>query len=147
MTQGPCWTEQSRPPDYLTLSYWERWLDGITAEEPRRPWTARLRPHCLEWPARPPQQPHGDAEIQEVPQDAVEEGDLVGAGEVEDHARDPAAERHAEHRGHQHGADTQPGLFGREELADDDGIRRHDAALDQAEQGRQDVQHGESVEG
>jgi putative MATE family efflux protein len=114
---------------------------------PRGDVGADLPPRRLERRVRAPQEPHGDREIQEVPQDAVEEGDLVGAGEVEDHAGDPAAKRHAEHRGHQHGAHAHPGLFGREELADDDGIRGHDAALDQAEQRRQGVQRGESVEG
>ena len=102
---------------------------------------------CSSGLARSPEQAHRDADVQQVPENAVEERGLVGAGQVEDHAGHPAAERHAEHGGHQHGADAHAGLLGREELPDDDGVGRHDSALEQTEQRRHDVQRGESVEG
>src|SRR5262245_32671963 len=56
--------------------------------------------------SRPAQERQGDAEVEQVPHEAIEERALVRAGEVEDHAGQPAAERHAEHGGHQHGADA-----------------------------------------
>ena len=97
-------------------------------------------------PEVPPQQPAGDRDVQQVPQDAVDERRRVGAGRVEDRAGHPAAERHAEQRGHQHRADARAGLGRREVFADDDRVGRHDAALEQAEQRRDHVQRDEAVE-
>ena len=42
---------------------------------------------------------------------AVEERRLVGAGQVEDRAGHPAAERHADQRRHQHDAEPRAGLL------------------------------------
>ena len=72
--------------------------------------------------------------------------DVIRAGHVEDRARHPAAERHADDRRHHHGADPRPGLAGGEGLAHDDGVARHDAALRQAEQRGDDVERDEAVE-
>ncbi len=55
-----------------------------------------------------------DRQVQQVPADAVEERGLIRAGQVEHLARHPAAERHAEQREHQHGADARAGLGRRE---------------------------------
>ena len=72
---------------------------------------------------------------------------LVGAGEVVDLARQPAAQRHAEHGCHQHEADPGAGLGGREVVAHDQRVARHDAALRQPEQGRDEIERGQPVEG
>ena len=96
---------------------------------------------------RPPQQPQGDRHVQQIPQDAIDERGLIGAGQVEDHSGHPAAERHAQQRGRQHHADPHPGLGRGEILADDDGVGGHDPALRQAEDRRDDVEGGESFEG
>ncbi len=50
-------------------------------------------------------------------------------------------------RGGEHEADAGSGFAGREMIAHDQGIARHDAALGQAEEGGDDVERGESIEG
>src|SRR5260370_39887320 len=50
----------------------------------------------------PAQEAQGDRHIEQVPPDAVDERGPVGAGEVEDRTREPAAERHAEERRGEH---------------------------------------------
>ena len=87
-----------------------------------------------------------DRDVDEVPQDAVDERRLVRARDVEDRARHPAAERHAEQRRRDHHAHAHAGLARREVLADDDRVRRDDAALEQAEQRGDQVQRHEAVE-
>ncbi len=90
--------------------------------------------------AGPIAQPECDREVEQVPREAVQEGDAIGAGHVEDAARHPAAQRHAEHRRHDDHADARTRFLRREIFADDDRIARHDAALEQAEQQRDDVE-------
>jgi hypothetical protein len=79
------------------------------------------------------QQPEGDRHVQQVPADAVQEGGPIGAGEVVDLAAQPAAQRHADDGRHQHQADPGAGLAGREVVAHDHRVARHDAALRQPE--------------
>src|SRR5215470_10602784 len=97
-------------------------------------------------PAGPRQQPERDRYVYQVPDEAVGEGGAVGAGEIEDHARHPAAERHPEQRRHQRDAEPRAGLLRREIFAHDDGVHRHDAALEQTEQSGDHVERGQSVE-
>ncbi len=97
--------------------------------------------------AHPPEQEQRDAHVQQVPPDAVEKCRVVAAGEVEHPARHPAPQRHAHQRGHDHRAHTRAGFLRREVLADDDGVAGHDAALEQAEHGRDEVQRHHAVEG
>ena len=72
---------------------------------------------------------------------------MVGAGQVKHLARHPAAQRHAQHGEHDHGAHPHANLFGRKILAHHQRIRRDDAALEQAEHGRDDVQRHQAVKG
>src|SRR5574343_423249 len=81
----------------------------------------------------PPEQPRCNRQVQQVPGDAIEEGRLVAAGQVENPARHPAAQRHAQQRGHDDRADAGARLVWRKVFADDDGVRGHDAALKQPE--------------
>src|SRR5690606_22484125 len=80
--------------------------------------------------AHPPQQAERDGEVQEIPAKAVDEGRGIGAGGDEDHAGQPAAERHADHGGEHHDADPRRRLVRRHGFAHDDGVARHDAALE-----------------
>ena len=57
--------------------------------------SAFLKPP-LAWAKAAEQQPEGDRHVDQVPGDAVQEGGAVGAGEVVDLARQPAAQRHAD---------------------------------------------------
>src|SRR5258708_37154003 len=88
---------------------------------------------CDTW--LPRKQPARDAQVEKVPADAVDERGPVGAGEVEDRAGQPAAERHAEERRRKHDGDPRAGFAWREELAHDDWICRDVPALDRPEQG------------
>src|SRR5207253_9358399 len=81
------------------------------------------------------QEPH-DRKVDQVPRHAIHERGAVRTREVEDAARHPPAERHAEHRAHDDRADARAGLGGREMLAHDDRVRGHDPALEKPEQGR-----------
>src|SRR5262252_5313777 len=69
-----------------------------------------------------------DAEVEEIPTEPIEKRGLVGAREIEDHARHRAAERHAEDGRHQHDTDAHTRLVGREEFADDHRVRGYDPA-------------------
>lgn len=91
-------------------------------------------------------QPQHDRHVDGVPGRPVDERRTVGAGGVEDHPREPAAQRHGGERRHQYRTDPRPGLLGREVLAHDDRVGRHDAALEQTEQGRDHVDRGQVVE-
>src|SRR4029078_7535488 len=86
-----------------------------------------------------------DRHVHQVPREAVEEGRAVGTGEVEDQARQPAAERHADGGGHQYNAEARAGYAWRKILAYDDAIARYDAALEQAEQRRNNIERNEAV--
>src|SRR5262245_19652569 len=105
-------------------------------------WSARRR----QLHDRTPQQPRRNGDVDEIPCDSVEERRTIRAGRVEDHARHPAAERHAEQRGGDHGADACSDFRAVEELTDDDCVRWHDAALEQPEQGRDHVERYQPVE-
>jgi hypothetical protein len=59
-----------------------------------------------------------DRQVEKIPPDAVHEGGAVRARHVEDRPVKTPAERHAEERRHDHDADPQAGLAGREVLAD-----------------------------
>src|SRR3569833_4265485 len=88
-------------------------------------------------------QPPDDGAVQEVPRNAIEESGMIGAGEVEQLAAHPAAARHADD-GHRDGdAHARPGFLGREVFAHDHAVARDDAALEQAEQRRHEIEPGE----
>ena len=89
----------------------------------------------------------GEVSDRDLARDAVHEGRAVGARNVEDGAGHPAAERHAEERRHEHDPRAHADFAQRKILAHDDGVRRHDAALEQAEEGRDHVERHETVEG
>src|SRR6266571_4797154 len=94
----------------------------------------------------PAQQPERNRQVEQVEGEAVDERRAVGAGEIEDRARHPAAERHAEERRHQDHAEARACLAGFEMLAHDQGVGGHDATLEQAEERRYDVQGDKTVE-
>ena len=88
-----------------------------------------------------------DRDVEEIPADAVDESRSIRAGQIE-HAPDiqpPSAMPKSV------AINTMPtrapGFLRREVLADDDRVRRNDAALEQAEQRRDDVQRRQPVEG
>ena len=58
------------------------------------------------------QQKADDAHVDQVPDQAVDEGGPVGTRPVEDGPGQPAAERHAQQRGHEHRAHARAGLHG-----------------------------------
>ena len=60
--------------------------------------------------------------------------------------RKPSHQRHAKKRRHEDQTDAGARFPRREILAHDDGVARNDAALEQAEQGRDDVKRCEAVE-
>src|SRR4051812_21977460 len=91
-------------------------------------------------------QVHSDAHVQKVPEQAVGEGGLVRAGKIKDYAGTPPAECHSKKRGHDDETDTAARFPRREILAQEDGVARNDAALEQAEQGRDQVKRCEAVE-
>lgn len=72
---------------------------------------------------------------------------MVAAREVENPARHPAPQRHANQRGHDHGTHQLAAALGRKVLTHDDRVGRHDAALEQAEQHRDDVERHQAIEG
>ena len=72
-------------------------------------------------------------------QPAVEECSAIRARQIENISRHPTAQRHAEQARHQHDADAGAGFFRRKVFADDDGVARNDAALEQAEHRRDDI--------
>ena len=92
------------------------------------------------------QQPGHDRHVHQIKAEAVQERRPVGAGEVENPSRHPAAERHAEQRRHQDDTEARAGFARREIFAHDDGVARHDATLEQAEQRRDHVKRNEPVE-
>ena len=76
----------------------------------------------------------------------MQEGQAVGAGGIEDVARRKPAARHAQHRCHQHQADADTCFARRQVLADDHGIHRHDAALEEPEQPGDHIERRLAVE-
>src|SRR5574343_1049868 len=94
---------------------------------PLRPKGFARRGGLPQWPSGwmlpdPPEQPECNRQVQEVPGNAVEEGGLVAACQVEDPARQPAAQRHAQQRGHDDRAHAGASLVRIKVLADDDGV-------------------------
>ena len=100
----------------------------------------REQPHSI-------QQKKRDRQVERVPGDAVQESRSVRARHVEHLAGHPAAERHAEKRAHDDQAHARARFRRREMLADDDRVRRHDAALEEPEQSRDHVERNERIEG
>src|SRR5690348_5644073 len=90
-------------------------------------------------------QPPDDGAVQDVPGDAVEEGGVIGAGEVEQFAAHPGAACHAEDGGRDGDAHACAGFLRREVFAHDHAVARDDAALEQAEQRRDDVEPGQPI--
>src|SRR5690348_12502771 len=95
---------------------------------------------------RASQEPRGDREVEQVPADAVQERGAVGAGRIEYRSGHPAAERHAEERRHEDDGDARARFARREVFADDERIRGHESALEEAEERRDDVERREAVE-
>src|SRR6185369_6045036 len=92
------------------------------------------------------QQPSGNRNVQDIPQNAIDERGLIRAGQIENCVGYPSAERHVEQRGGNHGTYACAGLLGRKVLTNDDGVGGYDAALKQTEQRRDKVQGGEPIE-
>ena len=85
----------------LFLRYYARKGPDVK-EKPEKPCISR---HRRPLPCAHQQQQH-DGDVEHIPRNAVGKRRRVGAGGVEDHAGDPAAERHAEHGSEDHDADA-----------------------------------------
>jgi hypothetical protein len=94
----------------------------------------------------PAQQNQHDRKIQQVPRGAVDEGGMVRTGQIEDLAGHPSAQCHAQQGEHDHCTDPSSRLCGGKMFTDDDCIRRHNAALKQAEQRSNDIQRRQPIE-
>jgi hypothetical protein len=94
--------------------------------------------------ARPEEDQEHHRHVQRVEGDAVEEGHPVGSRQVVDPARHPAAQRHAHDRRHDDETDLGAGLPRGEVFAHDDRVGRHDPALAEPEDQRDDVERREA---
>ena len=72
---------------------------------------------------------------------------MVTARQVKHPARHPPAQRHAQQSGHDHRAHAGTGFLGVKVFTHDDRVSGHDAALKQAEHGRDQVQRHHAVKG
>src|SRR5687767_2600119 len=122
------------------------------------PYPPRTILPCLRGPAQPSsdthlsalcpaQQPERDGQGEQIPSDAIHESRAIRARRVENPPGYPAAERHANERAHHDEAYPHSRLLRRKMLADDDGVRRDDASLKEAEERRNDVQRQKRIEG